>query len=163
MDDASDDTFLRNLEQHLQSRALREQAQTMEDMYKSRLKELLPGLGVEDDKGSYWVQYEDPITVADQLVESVKLERRSSVSLDPEKVLELLPEEFKASVIKYEVRFVVSSVPVESLPEELEIEQFIDEDELLALNFSGELDDDLLRDMYVETKPVWALKVGISK
>jgi len=152
-----------DLKGHLSSRALREKAQEMEDLFKGKLKLALLDIGEEDDRGNYWWKFDEPFEAPDErTIESVEAERRAPVSLDADRVKEHLPEKFVPEVIKYRHSYVTSDpdaqVPVYDMPD-YEVEEFIDEDALLALNFAGEIHDDLLKRMYVEGKITYAFKV----
>jgi hypothetical protein len=166
--------LLADLEQHLKSRQMRETAQGMEDKYKKRIKDTLPYVnGTEkDSKGSYIFNL-DGKKMAGKYVSSVKLERRSSLTLVPEKVEELLPKEFYSKVFRVRVEFTVPSelFSLESISSfdqlqdaegvnEFEVTREIDEDALLALNYSDLLSDELLKQMYEETRETFALKVA---
>jgi hypothetical protein len=137
----TDDIILKTLKEHLTSRHMREQAQKMENKYKDMLKDYLERLGDEDDKGSFWVQFDKPLTdPAGKLVTSVKSEKRVRTSLDEDLAESLLQ---RLGLLEQ----CQTTITV------------LDEDAILALNFSGDLSDEELQSIYTTSEPTFALRI----
>ena len=91
--------FYRDLEQHLRSRALSEQAKEMADRFKDRTKANVEELGDKDNTGSFVVSFEeDPegyLEIAGEQVKFVKSERykKAKGGVNPDRAKELLSDE----------------------------------------------------------------------
>jgi hypothetical protein len=127
--------------EYLKSRRLRETASEMEGKYKKELLSLLEEHGEYDDKGSSYLRLDgillDPRT--DEPVLSVKRECRVGQSLDED-----VAEDVLKSLGLYDRCLTTITV--------------LDEDAILSLNFSGELPDEAVQQMYTE-KRTYAFKV----
>ena len=146
MEDNELDNALRTLDEHLKSRRLREQAQKQEEEWKKRLKSWLQDNGDEDDKGNYWLAVPEDRQILshkeNKIVTRVKLTKRTSINLDEDRARELLAE-------KNLLEKVLTT----------EVVEILDEDEILALNYSGALTDEELASIFVESKPSYALNL----
>lgn len=127
--------------EYLSSRRLRENAAQMESKYKAQLMNLLEQEGEEDDRGSSYIslgaEVVDPRT--DEPVAAIKRERRVSQSLDED-----VAEEVLRDLGLYDRCTTTITV--------------LDEDAILSLNFSGDLPDEAVQQMYSE-KETFAFKV----
>lgn len=136
-----DQNTLNLVREYLSSRRLRENAAQMESKYKAQLMALLEQEGEEDDRGSSYIslgaEIVDPRT--EEPVVAIKRERRVSQSLDED-----VAEEVLRGLGLYERCLHTITV--------------LDEDVILSLNFSGELPDDAVQQMYSE-KESFAFKV----
>lgn len=140
------DYAIRMLDEHVKSRRLREMTQKTEESYKKKLKSWLQDNGEEDEKGNFWLAIPDervvPALQNGKRVVRVKSEKRQPIVLDEEKARELLGEK----------KLLDQVIQVETV-------EVIDEDEILALNFSGDLTDAELSQIFKEGKPSFALKL----
>lgn len=143
----------RTLNEHLKARALQEQALKMQNKYRDILKDELEAHGEEDAEGHRWFYFPDPEAGEEGdpfyapdggLVHSIKREKRESISLDEDKAEEILKE--LGLLERCQETIVV-----------------LDEDAILSLNFSGELSDEALQQMYGEPKVTYAFKVDKDK
>lgn len=176
-DRAVEATFLGHLSQHLSSRALRETAEEQENRYKRLVLDDLTAVGVETPEGHFVYEFDEEriggfITgLGGRRVTSVKREKRAPTVLDPDAVEQHLPDQHRDEVFQKNIAIEGLSaemcVAVLDALDELgvpsDVSDVIDEDNLLALNYSGEVSDDLLQQMYVEGKVIYALKVNYSR
>lgn len=123
---------------YLDSRQLREQAESMEGKYKRLLMEEVESHGEADDNGSQRLDLQIHHAGTDTDYVGIKRERRVSRLLDEDAAVE----------------FLKGKGLLERCIKTIEV---FDEDELLALAFSEEISDDDLRQLYSE-KITWAFK-----
>jgi hypothetical protein len=94
-----DSTFYRDLEQHLRSRRLYEEAKDMAERFRDRVKEMVEVIGHKDDTGSYVVSFDEDestgLSIAGHRVKFVKSERYRKVkgTIDPDKAKKLLTKD----------------------------------------------------------------------
>lgn len=119
--------FVDLIKQYLQFRKGREGLQKNEDFVKKSLMELLAEEGMPDEKGNRFFDLPDPVDG----IKGVKRERRSSQVMDEEFALELIR--------KYGLE--------ESCLQTITV---INEDGILAANFSGVIPDDEISALYTE-------------
>lgn len=136
--------IVRTLQEHLRARKLREQSKSMEDKYKKLLMDELEAHGEEDDAGHRWFFFrEQPPVIDDEMIVSIKRERRTSLVMDEDAAESKLKE--LGLLEKCQETVVV-----------------LDEDKILSLNYEGELPDDVLQSFYTE-KVSYAFKVDKEK
>lgn len=139
--------IIRTLDEHLRSRSLAETAKSMQDKYRDILKGHIMDAVEPDADGHRWFfisdeteePYVDPISGRE--VVSLKVERRSSISLDEDEAVKRLEE-------------------LGLLDQCVEKVELLDEDKILALNFEGVLSDEDMALMYKESKATYAFKVN---
>lgn len=138
--------MIRTLDEHLRSRELAESAKRMQEKYRDLLKGHIIDSVEPDADGHRWFflsdETEDPYIGPDgRVIESLKVEKRSSISLDEEVAEDRLKE-------------------LGLLDQCIETVEVLDEDKILALNFEDKLSDEDLALMYKEGKATFAFKVN---
>ena len=133
--------LVRTVQEYLKSRRLRETASEMESKYKKELMSMLESSGRVDDRGSSFLDIDGAIIDPrnDEPILSVKRECRVGQALDED-----VAEEVLKSLGLYEKCLTTITV--------------LDEDAILSLNFSGELPDEAVQQMYTERKS-YAFKI----
>lgn len=129
---------------YLQNRTLRETAQGFEEMMKGDLMRLManPPEGLNtttDEKQSLFVWFPTPVSGGKRTVVGMKRERRSSLTLNQERVDELLA----AKGLPPETFYTTEEIPART-------ETYLDEDKVLAASFEETITDAELRQLYDE-------------
>ena len=133
--------FIRYLTEYLGTRSMREKSALLENDHKAVLMNVLTEVGTSGDGGHRTIMLDEPVTFysypsrhdkpTEKKVTGIQRQRRVGQSLDEDKTLALL--ESKGLLIECTTTVVV-----------------IEEDKVLAANFSGAITDEELKGLYTE-------------